>query len=254
MLRYAALNHELKSVMRGVYDSGSRVILDYAKENCKLRDANHIADVNIQMISAMPPDSMYALKYTSFGSRESKFKADGFMRKVIGHAVKRRVKVCVDAEDVVYPKLSYDLLTEFNQTEPNVFKTYQMYRRDALLELEADLLHSDKYRIQHGAKLVRGAYVRKQDRLFDTKREVDVAYRRALEMTLSAGPHVHTLVATHNSDDIAYARTAPRDRYEIAQLLGMAHDFPDYVYVPYGSLVELTPYLIRRLIERMKWS
>jgi len=43
---------------------------------------------------------------------------------------------------------------------------------------------------------------------------------------------------------------------EVAQLMGMEdRDVDvDYVYVPYGNLWELTPYLWRRLKERLSWT
>ena len=60
--------------------------------------------------------------------------------------------------------------------------------------------------------------------------------------------------ANFDSEDIKFARWTPHRRYKVAQLLGMGEDFPDYRYVPFGSLIELTPYLLRRFVERLKWS
>jgi len=40
----------------------------------------------------------------------------------------------------------------------------------------------------------------------------------------------------------------------VAQLMGMHHPGTNYVYVPYGSLWELTPYLLRRLRERIMFT
>lgn len=253
MLRYAALNHELTKIVRHVNKCGSKVILDYARENCHIEDANYVSDVNMKIIPTIP-GSMIALKMSSFGSKTSPHKAESHIRKIIQHSVNNSVKVCIDAEEIIYPKTCYDLMLEFNKYNLNVFKTYQMYRKDALKELESDILAAQRNNIQLGAKLVRGAYIGKQPNLFKTKEEVDASYRRALEISLNSGDNVHTLVATHNVDDIKYTRLCPHKRYKIAQLLGMNNDFPDYVYVPFGSLYELTPYLLRRLIERSKWS
>jgi hypothetical protein len=47
MLRYAALNHELTKVIRDVHRSGAKVILDYARENCKLHDAQIFQEVSL---------------------------------------------------------------------------------------------------------------------------------------------------------------------------------------------------------------
>ena len=253
MLRYAALNHELEKVIRYAHRSGSNVILDYARENCHLNEAKHVRNVNMTMMSGVP-GSMFALKMTSFGSRSSPYIATEHMRNVIKHAVKNKCRICIDAEDVLYGKESYDMMLQFNTYEPRVFKTYQMYRKKSLQELEWDLRSSERNGIQLGVKLVRGAYLGKQEGILPNKTAVDKSFREGLNMSLGAGNNVHTLIATHNSVDIKHARTCPHDRYKIAQLLGMDNDFPDYVYVPFGSLSELTPYLFRRFLERLKWS
>jgi hydroxyproline oxidase len=200
------------------------------------------------------PGSMFALKMTSFASRESPHFAAAHIKKVIQRAIKNKCQVCIDAEDVLYPKETYDMMIQFNQYEPHIFKTYQMYRITALKELELDLRAAERHNIQLGVKLVRGAYLGKQDGLLPNKVAVDKSFREGLNMSLGARENVHTLLATHNSEDIKFARSCPHDRYKVAQLLGMGEDFPDYRYVPFGSLSELAPYLFRRFVERLKWS
>lgn len=253
MLRYAALNHELPKVIRDVSRSGSKVILDYARENCHPNDAQHVSDVNMKMISAVP-GSMFALKMTSFGSKSSTNFAVSHVKKVIQHAINNQCQICIDAEEVIYPKESYDMMIQFNQYEPHVYKTYQMYRIAALKELETDLRAADTYGIKLGVKLVRGAYLGKQVGLLPDKNQVDKSFREGLNMSLSGGENVYTLLATHNSEDIKFARACPHKRYKIAQLLNMGEDFPDYRYVPFGSFSELAPYLLRRFYERLSYS
>lgn len=250
MLRYAALNSELPKVIRDVHRSGAKVILDYARENCKPRDAQYVRDVNMAMISGVP-GNMFALKMSSFGTPNL---AVTHMKKIIQHAINNSCQVCIDAEHILYPKESYDMMREFNHYEAHVFKTYQMYRSGALKELEIDLRAADRHGIKLGVKLVRGAYLGKQVGLLPNKNEVDKSFRQGLTMSLGAGENVYTLLATHNSDDIKFARSTPHRRYKVAQLLGMGEDFPDYRYVPFGTLSELTPYLFRRFVERLKWS
>ena len=250
MLRYAALNSELPKVIRDVHRSGAKVILDYARENCKPRDAQYVRDVNMAMISGVP-GNMFALKMSSFGTPNL---AVTHMKKIIQHAINNSCQVCIDAEHILYPKESYDMMREFNRYEAHVFKTYQMYRSDALKELEIDLRTAERHGIKLGIKLVRGAYLGKQVGLLPNKNEVDKSFRQGLTMSLGAGENVYTLLATHNSGDIKFARSTPHRRYKVAQLLGMGEDFPDYRYVPFGTLSELTPYLFRRFVERLKWS
>jgi hydroxyproline oxidase len=253
MLRYAAMNHELPRVIQNVCRSGSRVILDYARENCNVWEADDIAATNKAILKYIP-GSMCALKYTSFGSKSSLEIADTWVRDVIKHAIDHDVQVCIDAEEVLYPELCYGLMKDFNKDGLHVFKTYQMYRRDALKELQKDIDMSNSDGIQLGVKLVRGAYLRKQRGLFHDKPSVDRSFRQGLDTSLTAGENVHTLVATHNSEDIKHTRMVSHNRYKIAQLLHMGEDFPDYRYVPFGSIVELTPYLLRRLRERLSYN
>jgi len=253
MLRYAALNHELPKIIQNVYRSGSRVILDYARENCNIWEAEDIAATNKSILKCIP-GSMCALKYTSFGSKSSPEIADTWVRDVIKHAIDHDVQVCIDAEEVLYPELCYKLMKDFNKDGLHVFKTYQMYRKSAFEELQKDIDMANTDGIQLGVKLVRGAYLRKQTDLFPDKPSVDHSFRKGLDTSLTAGENVHTLVATHNSEDIKHARMVPHNRYKIAQLLHMGEDFPDYRYVPFGSIIELTPYLLRRLHERLSYN
>jgi hypothetical protein len=89
------------------------------------------------------------------------------------------------------------MMLQFNTYEPRVFKTYQMYRKKSLQELEWDLRSSERNGIQLGVKLVRGAYLGKQEGILPNKLAVDKSFREGLNMSLGAGNNVHTLVATH---------------------------------------------------------
>ena len=253
MLRYAALNHELTKVIRDVHRSGAKVILDYARENCKLRDAQHVSNVNMTMMSTIP-GSMFALKMTSFGSRESPTFAVAHMKKIIQHAINNNCQVCIDAEDILYSRESYDMMHEFNRHKPHVFKTYQMYRKFGVAELSKDIenAHLDGFKL--GLKLVRGAYLKRQPDLLDKKSSVDRQYSQGMTYSLTC-PNAHTMLATHNEKSLIYAKRFDREQYVTAQLLGLGKNIGiDYRYIPVGTLMELTPYLLRRLKERMSWD
>ena len=251
MLRYAALNHELSRVIEKVYRQGARVIVDYAKENCKPGEAPDVMWRTNTMTRALPVDALCAIKLTSFGSREDPAFAKSCAENVIQCAKRRGVRVCIDAEDVIYPDMCTSLMEEYNTPglPPVVYKTYQMYRVDAVRELTRDLESG----VPLGVKLVRGAYLHRQgDAVFPFKSLVDESFRKGMELVLDA-PHAHTIVATHNADDVDFAQS---HGLEVAQLMGMEdRDVDvDYVYVPYGNLWELTPYLWRRLKERLSWT
>lgn len=147
-----------------------------------------------------------------------------------------------------------------------IHKTYQMYRKDAVTSLLADfdaLGDSD-----YGIKLVRGAYIKK-DRargvIFDTKNETHQAYNNTLQFLLSETRHP-LLIATHNNESVEIAvkhmKTASDKlrKVKFAQLLGMndklslslsQQGFVVCKYLPYGSLLETYPYLLRRCVENL---
>ena len=249
MMRYAALNHELPRVVEKVYRQGARVIVDYARENCKPVDAPDVVRRTNAMTKALPVDALCAIKLTSFGSRENPGYAEECAQSVIETAKVRGVRVLIDAEDVLYPDMCLDLMRRYNTpgVPPTVYKTYQMYRMGAVRELTRDIESG----IPLGVKLVRGAYLHTQrDLVFQSKSLTDASFRRGMALAVDA-PHVHTIVATHNTRDVDYAQS---HGMEVAQLLGMHEEGVDYVYVPYGNLWELTPYLLRRLKERLSWT
>jgi hydroxyproline oxidase len=255
MLRYAATNRELIGVIQKYARRGERVILDYARENCDLTQAPHVKEVTKTMIRAIPPGSMCALKFTSFGSRENEDVARDHVTSIVEVAAANDVDIALDAEDVLYPHSCYEVMHRFNTKQhARVYKTYQMYRRDAFEELLRDIEQSHKDGFKLGAKLVRGAYLNTQRNLFHNKDDVDHNYNKALHYTCTA-PHVHAIVATHNAVSLRIVRKFDMDRFVTAKLMGFDEgDRVDYRYVPYGTLAELAPYLLRRLRERLTWS
>lgn len=256
MLRYAALNSELKNVIQKITSRGENVIADYAKENVssprKIKDVERVTKI---MLDALPVGGMCALKFTSFGSREHPNAAMHAIDDIVTHAKSKNIKVCLDAEDALYPEACYQLMHQHNTREHVwVYATYQMYRMRALRELREDLERAQRDGFSLGVKLVRGAYLKRQAGVFERKADTDRQYDEAIAHALSA-QNAHTVVATHNKHSLRVAHTFPLDKYVTAQLMGMGGgDKVDYRYVPYGTLTELTPYLLRRLLERMSWS
>jgi hypothetical protein len=256
MLRYAATNRELSGVIQKYRRRGERVILDYARENCNLGDARYVKEITQSMVRALPRGSMCAVKFTSFGSKQNEATAREHVASIVESAKSRGIDIAVDAEEVLYPQSCYELMHRFNTKEhATVYKTYQMYRVDAFEELLGDIERSNKDGFMMGAKLVRGAYLSTQKNVLPNKDDVDHNYNKALHYTCTA-PHVHTIVATHNRVSLRIIRKFNMNRYVTAKLMGFDEDGDrvDYRYVPYGSLGELTPYLLRRLRERLSWS
>ncbi|XP_059987419.1 hydroxyproline dehydrogenase isoform X3 [Lagenorhynchus albirostris] len=149
--------------------------------------------------------------------------------------------------------------------------TYEQLRRDA----EA----ADRAGLAFGVKLVRGAYLDKERevaRLQGTEdptqpdyKATSQSYSRCLELMLTQvshrGPMCPLMVASHNEDSV---HQATKRMWELGipldgpvcfgQLLGMCDHvslalgqagYAVYKSIPYGSLEEVIPYLIRRAQE-----
>ena len=162
---------------------------------------------------------------------------------------------------------------------PVVFNTYQCYLRDCLPRLELDLERSRREGWQFGAKLVRGAYMEHEraraaelgraDPIQPTAEATHANYDAAVELLLHSPPVPHAtwlMVATHNEASIVRAASAllrgearvPSHQVAFGQLLGMADHLTfalsasglkAYKYVPWGSVAEVVPYLLRRATE-----
>ncbi|KAJ2302834.1 proline dehydrogenase, partial [Coemansia sp. RSA 2702] len=165
-----------------------------------------------------------------------------------------------------------------------VYNTYQMYRADALQRMTDDYERALREGWRFSAKLVRGAYME-----LERARAAELGYASPINATLDATHAMYNrgvallldrvaaaqrqgavppalFVATHNNDSIELALQQLRalqidtasEPVMFGQLLGMQDatsyalakaGLPIYKYVPYGSLDEVMPYLIRRAQE-----
>lgn len=170
------------------------------------------------------------------------------------------------------------LMRSYNRKSAVVFNTYQLYRHDKLAELERmlDTAASEGWII--GAKLVRGAYVDKENHwaeehgtrsfVHPNKELVDIDFNKSIDLVLSRIDRVSFCVASHNEEsNMHLAREVERlgiDRKHphivCSQLYGMGDHitynmakagFNAVKYIPYGPVREVVPYLIRRAKENM---
>lgn len=154
----------------------------------------------------------------------------------------------VDATLRIYRRLREDGLDSVG----TVLQAY-LYRSEqdlaGLLPLEPNL------------RIVKGAYLEPAAIAYPRKEDVDAAYVRLLEASLSGGGY--TAVATHDERLVehairfAEAHGVGRDRFELQMLYGVRprlqqelvrRGFKVLVATPYGP--EWYPYLMRRLGER----
>lgn len=191
-------------------------------------------------------------------------------------------KVCllIDAEESwiqgAIDELAESMMARFNQTEPRIYHTLQMYRHDRLQYLEHLNKKAGTEGWHPGIKLVRGAYMEKErlramqlkqiSPIHPDKKSTDQDYNRALKYCIQNHERVSLFAGTHNEASSLYLCEL-MDKYKIhkddigvvfSQLLGMSDHISfnlahfGYLvakYVPYGPVRETLPYLFRRAEE-----
>lgn len=190
------------------------------------------------------------------------------------------VKVLVDAEESwiqnVIDDLSQDMMMKYNKSEPIVYNTFQMYRKDRTQALEDAYLHAKLSHYILGVKLVRGAYMEKEieyaadnmlpNPIHKTKNDTDKAFNQALSFILEHIDRIAICCGTHNEksnyrmivkiDELNIRVNHPHIHF--AQLFGMSDNisyslakagFNVAKYLPYGPIDAVMPYLMRRAEE-----
>lgn len=208
------------------------------------------------------------------------------LHRLAQRARAQHVQLLVDAEyTFINPALSLlvaALALRWNSPReggPWVWNTYQAYLQDTHERLSRDAEAAHKAGLAFGVKLVRGAYLEKERMVAQLQGSKDPtqpdyeatsrSYSRCLELMLTRvshhGPTCHLMVASHNEESV---QQATKRMWELGipldgpvcfgQLLGMCDHislglgqagYAVYKSIPYGSLEEVIPYLIRRAQE-----
>jgi len=190
------------------------------------------------------------------------------------------VRLFVDAEESwmqdVIDDLVEDMMHKYNRREALIYNTYQMYRKDMLINLKSAFEKAKKGGYLMGAKLVRGAYMEKErdraedqgypDPIHESKSDTDNSFNSGLVFCLENVDRIAFCCGSHNEysnkylakrlDEKELSRTDKRIYF--AQLFGMsdhisfnlAHaGFNVAKYLPYGPVKSVLPYLLRRAEE-----
>lgn len=260
-----------------------RPILNYAVESVNKTNIQNKNKTFYEYCNAIEHYSVYqkhiyndscsfdiALKYSSLDEPVSHMNA---LAAICKH---RRIKCFVDAENVeqyyIYKRQIHDAILRFNTNAYVIYKTYQMYRKDALYELQNDVNYFQMKKRHLGIKLVRGAYYHQDkysNQLFQNKEDTDQQFNDALLFLYEKYTHhprinVNTLVASHNiSCELASTLNGylpKHQKFALGHLQGMyekkASSYVNknqdvYVYIPYGPVHEMIPYLARRAYENI---
>lgn len=195
-------------------------------------------------------------------------------------AQQKEVRLMVDAEQTYFqPAIDHlvlELQRKYNRKAPVVWGTYQCYLRDSYRRLSDDLHRAKNEGFMWGAKLVRGAYMSQESQraeamgypnpIWPNIEATHANYNRCLALVLTKLHRANVLVASHNQASAEFATSEMKARgidpatggVYFGQLLGMAdhltftlgqNGFKAYKYVPYGPILEVVPYLIRRAQE-----
>lgn len=190
------------------------------------------------------------------------------------------VPIFIDAEETWFQdaidQLAEELMKTYNRERAMIYNTVQLYRKDRLQFLKDSFAKAQKDGYKLGVKLVRGAYMEKErDRakeqgypspIHATKADTDLDYDLALKFCIENHPHIEVLAGTHNEKSSKYLAELmvekglqPYDGHIFfSQLFGMsdnisfnlaANHYNVVKYVPYGPVLEVMPYLIRRAEE-----
>jgi proline dehydrogenase len=200
--------------------------------------------------------------------------------KICNFAHSNNVPVLVDAEETWYQKpideLLIHLMEKYNKEKAIVFNTLQMYRHDRLDFLKTIHAKATEGKYFLGIKLVRGAYMEKEREralklgypspINSTKNSTDNLFNAAVDYCVRNIDSISVFCGSHNEDSnmllvklIDEMKISSNDnRAFFSQLYGMsdhisfnlaANGYNVAKYVPFGSVREVMPYLIRRARE-----
>jgi len=200
--------------------------------------------------------------------------------RICKKASQKNVKILIDAEES-WIQDSIDsivlmMMKKYNKQKTIVFNTVQMYRHDRLEYLK-DLNNSSKQNdFKIGIKLVRGAYIEKENirakklnyksPIYESKKASDDNFNSGVKFIISNLDKFNLFCGTHNEesvykiinmiDQIGIERSSGKIWF--GQLFGMSdhitfnlanENYNVVKYLPYGPIKEVMPYLIRRAEE-----
>lgn len=190
------------------------------------------------------------------------------------------VPIFIDAEETWFQdaidEMVEDLMETYNREKAMVYNTIQLYRKDRLQYLKDSFAKAQENGYKLGVKLVRGAYMEKErvrakeqgypSPIHPTKADTDLYYDLALKFCIENHQNIEILAGTHNEKSSKYLTELMLERglktndgrIFFSQLFGMsdnisfnlaANHYNVVKYVPYGPILEVMPYLIRRAEE-----
>ncbi len=190
------------------------------------------------------------------------------------------VPLMIDAEETWIQRtidlLALNMMRHYNQQKVIVYNTYQLYRHDKLASLKADYKAAADEGFLLGAKLVRGAYMEKENKraaekgyptlIQPDKTATDRDYNLALAFCAENINRIAFVCGTHNEQSCKlladllnkHQLNHNHPHVHFSQLLGMSDNLSFNLsnagynvakYVPFGPVKSVLPYLFRRAQE-----
>ncbi|WP_298480110.1 proline dehydrogenase family protein [uncultured Maribacter sp.] len=200
--------------------------------------------------------------------------------KVCKKAYDMEVSLLIDGEESwmqdAADQLVEDMMEKYNQKKPVIFNTLQMYRWDRLEYLKKLHKRSLEKGFKIGLKVVRGAYMEKENErakekgyptpICASKQETDINFDAAVDYIAANVDDISLFCGTHNEAssyrliEILKNKNISRTdkRVWFGQLYGMSdhisfnladNDYNVAKYLPFGPVRDVMPYLIRRAEE-----
>lgn len=195
-------------------------------------------------------------------------------------AKKFNVRLYADAEESwmqsAADRLMEEMMRKYNTEEALIFNTLQCYRWDRLDYLKELHEKAKKENFKIGAKIVRGAYMEKENRrarkhgkkspICRNKEATDVNFNAVMSYCLDHLEDISVFIGTHNEISNYLALQIMEDqniakddkRVWFSQLYGMSDQisynlarkgYNTAKLVPFGPVTDVVPYLLRRAEE-----
>ena len=263
IFKYIAGNnfHKALNVSNNIIKQNKIPIINFAVENSLHQNAI-IQEFN-NIYENINSNCKLAIKLSLFNFDEN------IIKPILSKCFNKNIQILIDAENNTnydrYNCLTNDLISKYNKTRANIIKTYQMYRKDSLKNIDDDLNLMSKNNIQLGIKLVRGAYWnndKNSNNLFLNKIDTDMNYNEAILKLYNENKNSVNILATHNNEslNLGFLLNKNKEIFEFGHLMGMKENKFNYlidnnqkvnVYIPYGPYKYMIPYLSRRLYENI---
>ena len=295
-----SLDESFKTVER-LYDKNVKSYLHYSVEGLENEESydtslnevidsiEFVAKKNILDFTVFKPTAIASSKILQKVSENKSLdnNEQGLYDKILSRfdticnfAHKKGVKILVDAEESwiqdSIDEIVLRMMIKYNKQDSIVFNTSQMYRHDRLEYLKRLKDIAEKERFFIGIKLVRGAYIEKENKraiknnyrspICDSKKLTDLNFNEGASFILSNLTIFSLFLGTHNEEsiyniiDLMKSNKVNNSNQKVwfGQLYGMSDNisfnlanegFNAIKYLPFGPIKEVIPYLIRRADE-----